>query len=172
MIVYWMLLSVIACERVAELVVSSRHAKRLLARGGVEYGFGHFSVMIALHVVLIVGCVAEPLAAHRTFIPALGWTMLAVAVAMNALRWWCIGTLGSRWTARVIVLPGAPLVRSGPYRWFGHPNYVAVVGEIFGVAMMTRAVVSGPLALVVFGTLLLRRIAVENRARDAILRRG
>ena len=53
-----------------------------------------------------------------------------------------------------------------------HPNYVAVVGEIFGVAMMTRAVVSGPLALVVFGTLLLRRIAVENRARDAILRRG
>jgi methyltransferase len=63
---------VIVGERVAELTVSARHAKGLLARGGVEYEFGHFPVMIALHVALIVGCVAEPLAAHRTFIPPLG----------------------------------------------------------------------------------------------------
>ena len=81
MTVYWVLLCVIACERVAELVVSARHANALLRRGGVEYGFGHFPVMIALHVALIAGCVIEPLAGHRTFIPALGWTMLAVTVA-------------------------------------------------------------------------------------------
>ena len=55
--------------------------------------------------------------------------MLAVVVAANALRWWCIATLGPRWTARVIVLPGVPLVATGPYRWFAHPNYVAVVVE-------------------------------------------
>ena len=59
MIIYWLLLCVIACERVAELVVSGRHAKRLLTRGGVEYGFGHFPVMIVLHVALIAGCVLE-----------------------------------------------------------------------------------------------------------------
>jgi methyltransferase len=127
--VYWTLLGLIACERVAELVVSARHANGLLRRGGTEYGFRHFPVMIVLHVGLIAGCVLEPLLAHRSFIPALGWTMLAVTLAANGLRWWCIATLGDRWTARVIVLPGEPLVRSGPYRWFAHPNYVAVIVE-------------------------------------------
>jgi isoprenylcysteine carboxyl methyltransferase (ICMT) family protein YpbQ len=121
-VVDWVLLCVIACERVAELVVSSRHAKHLLARGGVEDGFGHFPVMFVLHVALIAGCVVEPLLGHRAFVPALGWTMLAVTVAANVLRWWCISTLGSRWAARVIVLPGAPLVRSGPYRSVGLPG--------------------------------------------------
>ena len=129
MTVYWVLLALIACERVAELAVSARHANGLLRRGGAEYGFGHFPVMVALHTGLIAGCVLEPLLAHRAFIPALGWPMLVVTVGANGLRWWCIATLGSRWTARVIVLPGAPLVRSGPYRWFAHPNYVAVIVE-------------------------------------------
>ena len=111
MIVFWTLLSLIACERVAELLVSARHANALLRRGGVEYGLSHFPVMIALHVALLAGCVLEPLLGHRTFIPALGFPMLAVTVLANGLRWWCIATLGERWTARVIVLPGAPLVR-------------------------------------------------------------
>ena len=88
MTVYWVLLGLIACERVAELVVSARHAAGLLRRGGAESGFGHFPVMIVLHAGLIAGCVIEPLAGHRTFIPALGWTMLTVTVAANALRWW------------------------------------------------------------------------------------
>ena len=72
-------------------------------RGGVEYGLRHFPVMIALHVALLAGCVLEPLLGHRTFIPALGFPMLALTVLANGLRWWCIATLGERWTARVIV---------------------------------------------------------------------
>jgi methyltransferase len=167
MIVYWVLLCVIACERVAELVVSARHAKQLLARGGVEYGFGHFPVMIAAHVALIAGCVVEPLLGHRTFIPALGWTMLAVTVAANVLRWWCIGTLGSRWTARVIVLPGAPLVRSGPYRWFGHPNYVAVVIEGFALPLTGSAWITACAFTVFNAALLTVRIRCETRALAA-----
>ena len=71
MVIFWVLLGLIACERVAELVVSARHAKALLRRGGVEYGFGHFPVMIVLHVGLIAGCVLEPLLAGRTFLPVL-----------------------------------------------------------------------------------------------------
>ena len=70
--------------------------------------------------------------------------MLALVVAANVLRWWCIATLGPRWTARVIVLPGAPLVTAGPYRWFAHPNYVAVIVEgaalpLVGSAWITAA---------------------------------
>jgi methyltransferase len=167
MIVYWVLLCVVACERVAELIVSGRHARRLLARGGVEYGFGHFPVMIALHVALIAGCVVEPLAAHATFIPALGWTMLTVTVAANALRWWCIGTLGSRWTARVIVLPGAPLVRSGPYRWFAHPNYVAVIIEGFALPLTGSAWITACAFTVLNAALLTVRIRCETAALAA-----
>ena len=94
MIVYYALLAVIAVERLAELVVSQRHAAESLRRGGVEYGQGHFPVMVALHTALLVGCVVEPLALHRDFIPALAWPMLAIVVAANTLRWWCIATLG------------------------------------------------------------------------------
>ena len=164
MIVYWALLSVIACERVGELVVSARHANALLRRGGVEYGFGHFPVMIALHVALIAGCVLEPLLGHRTFIPALGAAMLAVTLAANALRWWCITTLGERWTARVIVLPGAPLVRSGPYRWFAHPNYVAVIVEGAALPLTGSAWITACAFTVINAALLTVRIRCEAGA--------
>jgi methyltransferase len=165
--VYWTLLSVIACERIAELVVSARHANALLRRGGVEYGFGHFPLMIALHVALIAGCVLEPLLGHRSFIPALGWTMLAVTLAANALRWWCIATLGERWTARVIVLPGAALVRSGPYRWFAHPNYVAVIVEGAALPLTGSAWITACVFTVLNAALLTVRIRCETRALTA-----
>jgi methyltransferase len=162
--VYWALLSVIACERVAELVVSARHANALLRRGGTEYGFGHFPVMIALHVALLAGCVLEPLLGHRTFIPALGFPMLAVTVLANGLRWWCITTLGERWTARVIALPGAPLVRSGPYRWFAHPNYVAVIVEGAALPLTGSAWITACAFTVLNAALLTVRIRCEVAA--------
>jgi methyltransferase len=167
MIVYWVLLGVIACERVAELVVSARHAQALLRRGGVEYGFGHFPVMIALHVGLIAGCVLEPLLTHATFSPGLGWTMLTVTVLANGLRWWCIRTLGPRWTARVIVLRGAPLVHSGPYRWFSHPNYVAVIIEGFALPLTGSAWITATAFTVLNAVLLTVRIRCESRALAA-----
>ena len=167
MTVYWVLLGAIACERVAELVVSARHANALLRRGGVEYGFSHFPMMIALHVALIAGCVLEPVLGHRTFIPALGFPMLAVTLLANGLRWWCIATLGERWTARVIVLPGAPLVRSGPYRWFAHPNYVAVIIEGFALPLTGSAWITACAFTVLNAALLTVRIRCETRALAA-----
>jgi len=165
--VFWVLLAVIACERVAELVVSARHANALLRRGGTEYGFGHFPVMVALHVGLIAGCVLEPLLGDRSFIPALGWPMLAVTVAANGLRWWCIAILGERWTARVIVLPGEPLVRSGPYRWFAHPNYVAVIVEGAALPLTGSAWITAAAFTAANAVLLTVRIRCETRALAA-----
>jgi methyltransferase len=163
----WALLGVIALERLAELVVSQRHATASLRRGGAEYGAGHFPVMVALHAALLAGCVIEPLAAHRTFIPALGWPMLAVVVAANTLRWWCIATLGPRWTARVIVIPGLPLVRSGPYRWFTHPNYVAVVIEGAALPLVGSAWITACVFTVANAALLTVRLRCETRALAA-----
>lgn len=167
MVIFWVLLGVIACERVAELVVSARHAKALLGRGGVEYGFSHFPVMIAAHVGLIAGCVLEPLLGGRSFLPALGFPMLALTVLANVLRWWCITTLGERWTARVIVLPGAPLVRSGPYRWFAHPNYAAVIVEGFALPLTGSAWITAIAFTVLNAALLTVRIRCEVGALAA-----
>jgi methyltransferase len=85
-------------------------------------------------------------------------------VLAKALKWAAVAALGPAWTFRVIVVPGAPLVEGGPYRYVRHPNYVGVLGEIAGVALMTGAMVSGPLSLVVFGAILARRLIVEGRA--------
>jgi methyltransferase len=167
MTVFWVLLAVIAVERLAELVVSARHATSLLRRGGAEYGFGHFPVMIVLHVGLIAGCVLEPLLGHRSFIPGLGWPMLAVTLAANGLRWWCITTLGDRWTARVIVLPGEPLVASGPYRWLRHPNYVAVIVEGAALPLTGSAWITASAFTLANAILLTVRIRCESRALAA-----
>jgi methyltransferase len=167
MVVYYTLLAVIGVERVCELVVSTRHANASLRRGGVESGAGHFPVMVALHVLLLVGCVAEPLALHRTFIPALGYPMIAVVVAANALRWWCIATLGPFWSARVIVIPGTPLVRSGPYRWFAHPNYVAVIIEGAALPLAGSAWITAGTFTVLNAALLTVRLRCETRALAA-----
>jgi methyltransferase len=167
MVTYWVLLAVIGCERVAELVVSQRHATAILRRGGVEYGRGHFPVMVALHAGLLAGCVAEPLAQHRAFVPALAWPMIAVVVAANTLRWWCVATLGERWTARVIVIPGAPLVSTGPYRWFAHPNYVAVVVEGAALPLVGGAWITACAFTAANAALLTVRIRCETRALAA-----
>jgi methyltransferase len=88
---------------------------------------------------------------------------ILVFLAAKLLKWWAIVSLGHLWTFRVLVLPRAPLVTGGPYRFMRHPNYVAVMGEIAGVALMMRAPFSGVAAAIVFGALLVARIRVEER---------
>ena len=155
-------------ERLAELVVSARHARWSFARGGVESGRGHFPAMVALHTGLLVACVVEVVVADRPFVPWLGWPMLALVLASQGLRWWCIATLGERWNTRVIVVPGLPLVRRGPYRWLAHPNYVAVVVEGVALPLVHTAWVTALAFTVLNAWLLLAfRIPAEERALRA-----
>lgn len=165
--IYYILLVIITLERLAELVVSQRHATELLRRGGVEYGQRHFPVMVVLHVALLIGCWVEPILFHRDFVPALGYSMIAVVVAANVLRWWCIATLGTRWSARVIVLPGLPLVDTGPYRWFSHPNYVAVVIEGAALPLAGSAWITAVTFTVLNAVLLTVRLRCETKALAA-----
>ena len=120
--------------------------------------------MVVLHVGLLVGCLVEPMVADRPFIPELGWPMLVVVLAAQGLRWWCIATLGHQWNTRVIVVPGAPRVTGGPYRWIPHPNYVAVVAEGIALPLMQSAWLTA-LAFTVLNAALLRtRVRIENSA--------
>lgn len=89
-----------------------------------------------------------------------------VLVAAKVLKVWAVASLGGRWTYRVFVLPGAPLVTGGPYRWVRHPNYIAVIGELIGFALVVTAPVTGAIALLGFGELLRRRIRAEEEALE------
>jgi methyltransferase len=158
------LVLLVGLERLAELVVSRRHAAWAFSRGGLERGRSHYPVMVVLHTALLVGAVAEVWLSGRSFVPALGWCMLALVLASQALRWWCISTLGRHWNTRVIVVPGLPLVRRGPYGIIPHPNYVAVVVEGLALPLVHSAWVTALVFTVANAALLRVRVRVENAA--------
>jgi methyltransferase len=165
---YTALILLFGLERLAELVVSKRNAAWSFARGGVESGQGHFPPMVVLHTGLLVGALAEVWLADPPFLPWLGWPMLALLVASQGLRWWCIGTLGKQWNTRVIVVPGLPLVRRGPYRLMSHPNYVAVVVEGVALPLVHTAWVTAVVFTVANAALLRVRLRAETRALQSL----
>ncbi len=161
---YAVLVGAVALERLAELVVSKRNATWSAERGGFETGQAHYPAMVALHTGLLVACVAEVVIAERPFVGLLGWPMLTLVVAAQALRWWCISTLGPRWNTRVIVVPGLPLVTAGPYRWLRHPNYVAVVLEGIALPLVHTAWLTAATFTALNVPLLAVRLRAEERA--------
>ncbi|GAA2403749.1 isoprenylcysteine carboxylmethyltransferase family protein [Streptomyces glaucosporus] len=154
----------VGAERVAELAVARRNARWSAARGGIEYGRGHYPAMVALHAALLAGAPVEVWAAGRSFEPALGWPMLAVVLGAQALRWWCVTTLGPRWNTRVIVVPGLPPVARGPYRLLRHPNYAAVAAEGAALPLMHGAWATAAAFTVLNAALLAVRVRCEDAA--------
>lgn len=151
-------------ERLGELVLSRRNARRILAQGGVEVGLPHFRVMAIMHTLFLVVCAAEVFGLGRPFPPILGYPALGVALLAQALRYWAIATLGERWNVRILVLPSAPPVTGGPYRFLRHPNYVAVVLEIAAVPLIHGAWLTAVIFTVLNALILRVRIKQEEQA--------
>ncbi|HSS87317.1 MAG TPA: isoprenylcysteine carboxylmethyltransferase family protein [Reyranella sp.] len=122
-----LILGLVTLQRLGELILSKRNTDRLRAQGAHEVAPGHYPLIVALHAAWLAGLWYLVLSG---FADAVSWTWLGVFVILQALRVWVIATLGPRWTTRIIVLPGAPLVASGPYRFVSHPNYCVVAAEI------------------------------------------
>jgi methyltransferase len=162
MLWYVLLVGLVAAERLAEMAVAERNRAWSAAR--VEFGAGHYPAMVTLHTGLLAGCLVEPIALDRPFIPALGWSMVAVVGAAQALRWWCIVTLRQQWNTRVIIIPGARRVTGGPYRFVSHPNYVAVIGEGVALPLVHMAWITALVFTALNAVLLTLRINVENAA--------
>jgi methyltransferase len=154
----------VAFERVAEMIVSRRNAEWSFERGGVESGQRHFPVMVVLHTAFLVGMLVEAWWRRPDVPGALAWSMLAIAVACQAGRWWCIQALGRHWNTRVIVVPGTSPVLRGPYRFLSHPNYVIVVVEGIALPLVHAAWISAVVFTVLNAALLTVRIRVEADA--------
>ena len=150
---------------------ASRNERAQRARGGLEPSGDVYRIMQVAYPGAFLAMIVE--GAIRGTPPAAVFVAGGILfVVAKALKWWAIHALGPCWTFRVIVVPGGVAVASGPYRYMRHPNYLAVVGELIGVALMSSARVTGPIATAAFCLLMLRRIGVENRALGAILRRN
>jgi methyltransferase len=153
-------LAFVTVQRVAELIYARHNEARLKAAGGVEHGAAHYPFIVALHAAWLIGLWIEASGTR----PALGW--LAVFLLLQIMRVWVLHTLGPRWTTRIIVLPGESLVRTGPYRFLSHPNYLVVAAEIF-----VLPITFGLFAFALFFSLLnAAMLAVRIREEKAALR--
>jgi methyltransferase len=153
------LIAIVALQRLLETIYAARNARVLLARGGIEIGRKHYPLIVALHACwLIALALALPSDPPIHFIP------LVLFLMLQALRIWVIATLGPYWTTRIITLPGAPLIRHGPYKYFSHPNYLIVVGEIAALPLVFGELWVAVIFSVLNAAVLSWRIRVENRA--------
>jgi methyltransferase len=166
-VLYTILIGLVAAGRLVELRVAKRNLRNLLARGGVEAAPEHYRWMVLLHAVFLAACPLEVWLLDRPFIPALGFPMLLLVFLAAALRWWVIATLDGRWTTRIVCLPGVAPVTGGPYRFLRHPNYLAVIVEMFALPLVHTAW----LAAVIFSALNAIILKVRIRAEEEALSR-
>ncbi|HET6403952.1 MAG TPA: isoprenylcysteine carboxylmethyltransferase family protein [Candidatus Thermoplasmatota archaeon] len=156
----WAVVGLLLAERAVEIWINRRNSAILRARGARWLGGDDgFVLILVAQVALFVGTTLEGSLAPYAGVKPWTWPLVGVLAAAQVLRYWCIGTLGWRWSIRVVTLPGAPRVADGPYRWFPHPNYAAVMAESLAL----------PLAFGAYGTLLvaapLQLAAIRRRVR-------
>jgi methyltransferase len=148
------------------MIVEARHAarndRRLRAAGAIEPQNDVYALMRAAYPACFLAMIGEGWL-RGSSAGAIALAGLAIFMAAKVLKYWAIVTLGARWSFRVLVPPGSTRITSGPYAYLRHPNYVAVVGELLGMAVMARAPLSGGAALLAFSALILARIRVEER---------
>ncbi|HEY9421060.1 MAG TPA: isoprenylcysteine carboxylmethyltransferase family protein [Thermoanaerobaculia bacterium] len=166
-VLYTALITLVAAGRLFELRVAKRNLRDLLARGGVEVAPEHYRWMVLLHTFFLVACPLEVWLLERPFLPWLGIPMLLLAVLAAGLRLWVIRTLDGRWTTRIVVLPRVTPVTGGPYRFLRHPNYLAVIMEMFALPLIHSAW----LTAVVFSLLNAWLLRVRIRAEEEGLSR-
>ena len=154
----YVIMALVTLQRLSELVIARRNTTRLLAQGAIEYGAGHYPAMVAMHSAWLA---ALWLSVGEQPVNLL---LLGLFVVLQALRVWVLAVLGPRWTTRIIVLPGAPLVARGPFRWVSHPNYCVVTAELAVLPLTFGLAWIAVLFTLLNAAMLYVRIGAEARA--------
>ena len=152
------ILVLVTVQRLGELVLSRYNTSKLLARGAIEVGASHYPLIVSVHAAWLIALWIWGRGESVNLVA------LALFIALQGLRVWIIATLGGRWTTRIIVLPGEPLVASGPYRYLSHPNYVVVAAEIATLPLALHLPVLAVIFTGLNAAVLTIRIRVETRA--------
>jgi methyltransferase len=159
---YLALLTLVGLGRLIELRISRRNQRKLEAQGVRKIAEPHFRWMVLLHAGVLAGAAAEVILLHRPLIPTLAIVMLALFVLANVLRWWVIRTLAGHWNVEVMASSRVGVVTAGPYRWVRHPNYVAVVVEVFSLPLIHTAWITALVGSLTNLEILRRRLRVEE----------
>ena len=172
-VLLWSVLGFFAIERAAELAINRRNSRELNKRGAIWHGRNDgLPMILAAQTVLFGGTLFEGTSAAWAGPHAWTWPALMLLLLAQVVRYWCIATLGWRWTIRIVTVPGAPRITSGPYRWFPHPNYAVVMAEAILLPLAFGAwvtlLVAAPLQLLA----LWRRVRLEERALGQAERAG
>lgn len=161
-IAYLVLLALVGIGRLLELRISRRNQRELQSQGVRKVAEPHFRWMVILHGGILIAAAVEVVSLHRPLIPALAIPMAVLFVLANLLRWWVIRTLAGHWNVEVMASSQVGVVTRGPYRWVRHPNYVAVVAELFALPMIHAAWITGLAGTAANLEILRRRVNVED----------
>ena len=160
---YLAVVAAVALLRFAELAISAKHRRALIAAGATPIEEPNFKWMAALHTAILAGAALEVVALHRPFVPVLAAPALVLLVAATWTRWWVIQTLGRHWNVGVVDSTRQGVVDEGPYRWVRHPNYVAVFVELLALPLVHTAWITAAVGGLAHVFVLRIRIAAEDR---------
>ncbi|WP_262177610.1 isoprenylcysteine carboxyl methyltransferase family protein [Saccharococcus sp. Marseille-Q5394] len=161
------IVSLIILQRILELFIAKRNEKWMKDQGAFEAGASHYPFMVAMHVFFFIALISEVLLFQRQLSAI--WPMwLAIFLAAQILRVWCLATLGKFWNTKIIVLPNAQVVRKGPYKWLRHPNYIIVATELLVLPLLFNAFITA----VVFSLLNIWMMSVRIPAEERALRKA
>ena len=164
LVIFYAVVAIEALERLFEVVLSKRNHKRLTARGGIVLEHPIHWVVVFSHIIWLAAVPLEVFFFNRIFNPVLASICLAILVFAMALRYWAVTTLGDRWNIRIITLPGEKRITNGPYRWFRHPNYIAVFAEHFALPLLHSAWFSAFVLGTIGSLIILAKIKYEDAA--------
>ncbi|MCY8203235.1 MULTISPECIES: isoprenylcysteine carboxyl methyltransferase family protein [unclassified Bacillus (in: firmicutes)] len=162
---FWLLIAILIAQRAAEMAVARQNEQKVKKQGAIEFGENHYPYIIIMHILFFLSLIAEVLLLNKQ--PSSWWIGIAAAILIvQAVRYWALCSLGAYWNTKILVVPGAELVKKGPYRWMKHPNYTVVILEILLIPLLYQAYVTMSLFSVLNAALLTIRIRAEDKALE------
>ncbi|MBY4604294.1 MULTISPECIES: isoprenylcysteine carboxyl methyltransferase family protein [Bacillus] len=162
---FWFLIVILITQRVAEMAVARQNEQKVKKQGAIEFGESHYPYIIIMHILFFLSLIAEVLLMNKQ--PSSWWIGIAAAIlCVQAVRYWALCSLGAYWNTKILVVPGAELVKKGPYKWIKHPNYTVVILEILLIPLLYQAYVTMCLFSLVNAVLLTVRIRTEDKALE------
>ncbi|WP_158582975.1 isoprenylcysteine carboxyl methyltransferase family protein [Lysinibacillus yapensis] len=162
---FLLFVSIVMLQRIREVAIAKKNEKRMLAAGAYEAGASHYPVMIALHVAFFISLIAEVMLFERPISPWFLWLFM-LFLLVQGLRVWCLASLGPFWNTKIIILPGANVVKKGPYKIIRHPNYFVVCTEILLLPLMFQAYFTAIVFTILNFAMLAVRIPTEEKALE------